>query len=98
MSLGGYIFKSGYCDETECYTAKEAAELENAIGRATAPGGDFQYAFVSQTETCTVAGLTRPCYVLSDIPGGFSWAAGTSMAATHVSASRRSSSGRTEAA
>jgi subtilisin family serine protease len=51
-----------------------------------APGGDFVY---PGNESCTVAGITRPCYVFdyvfSTIPGGFSWAAGTSMAAPHVS-------------
>jgi len=33
MSLGAYLFKSG--DPVEGYTAKEANELKNAIGRAT---------------------------------------------------------------
>jgi subtilisin family serine protease len=54
-----------------------------------APGGDFLYYFVSPSQLCTVASITRPCYVFdyvfSDIPGGFGWAAGTSMAAPHVS-------------
>ncbi|MBL8161763.1 MAG: S8 family serine peptidase [Anaerolineae bacterium] len=50
-----------------------------------APGGDFD---LPGEDLCTVAGLTRPCWVLdmvfSVIPGGWSWAAGTSMAAPHV--------------
>lgn len=50
-----------------------------------APGGDFVY---PGNEDCTVAGITRPCWVLdfvfSDIPGGWAWAAGTSMAAPHA--------------
>ena len=57
-----------------------------------APGGDAVY---PGNENCTVAGLTRPCWVFDLVfaPGGFApsggnvyfWAAGTSMAAPHVS-------------
>ncbi len=60
-----------------------------------APGGDFAY---PGTENCTFAGLTRPCWVFDmvfasggyAIVGGqvfasYSWSAGTSMAAPHVS-------------
>lgn len=62
-----------------------------------APGGDGVY---PGTENCTFAGLTRPCWVFDlvfsvggysqPVPGGpvfasYSWAAGTSMAAPHVS-------------
>jgi lantibiotic leader peptide-processing serine protease len=51
----------------------------------SAPGGDFAY---PGNEGCTVAGLARPCWVFdlvfSDIPGGWAWAAGTSMAAPHA--------------
>jgi subtilisin family serine protease len=54
-----------------------------------APGGTDAYYDVSPTQTCTVAGLARPCfvfdYVFSTVPGGWSWAAGTSMAAPHAS-------------
>jgi lantibiotic leader peptide-processing serine protease len=50
-----------------------------------APGGDFVY---PGNEDCTVAGNTVPCWVFdmvfSTIPGGWSWAAGTSMAAPHA--------------
>jgi lantibiotic leader peptide-processing serine protease len=35
MSLGGTLFKSGFCDEEGCVTAREVAELKNAVGRAT---------------------------------------------------------------
>jgi lantibiotic leader peptide-processing serine protease len=35
MSLGGTLFKSGFCDEEGCVTAREVAELKNAMGRAT---------------------------------------------------------------
>jgi subtilisin family serine protease len=55
----------------------------------SAPGGTDAYYDTDPTKSCTVAGLTRPCYVFdyvfSDIPGGYSWAAGTSMAAPHAS-------------
>lgn len=55
----------------------------------SAPGGTDEYYDTDPTKTCTVAGLTRPCfvfdYVFSDIPGGYGWAAGTSMAAPHAS-------------
>lgn len=62
-----------------------------------APGGDFNYA---GTENCTVGGITRPCLVFDGVfaPGAvvpatrktparnfYFWAAGTSMAAPHVS-------------
>lgn len=50
------------------------------------PGGDFIY---PGEELRQVAGLTRPAWVFdlvfSSIPGGYGWAAGTSMAAPHVS-------------
>lgn len=60
-----------------------------------APGGDVAY---PGSENCTRAGITRPCWVFDLVfaPGGYaviggqvfasySWAAGTSMAAPHVS-------------
>lgn len=50
-----------------------------------APGGDWDY---PGNENCTIAGITRPCYVFdyvfSTSNGGWSWASGTSMAAPHV--------------
>lgn len=53
------------------------------------PGGTDEYYYTNPAALCTVIGLTRPCYVFdyvfSDIPGGYSWAAGTSMAAPHAS-------------
>ncbi len=49
-----------------------------------APGGDFD---LPGEDDCTVV-LTRPCWafdlVFSTIPGGWGWAAGTSMAAPHA--------------
>jgi subtilisin family serine protease len=52
-----------------------------------APGGDVAYA---GDEECRVGGLTRPCWVfdmvLSTSPNGYSWRAGTSMAAPAASA------------
>ena len=51
----------------------------------SAPGGDFMY---PGNESCIVAGIEEPCWVFdlvfSTIPGGWSWAAGTSMAAPHA--------------
>ena len=53
-----------------------------------APGGTDEFYYTDPSAACSVAGLVRPCYVFdyvfSDIPGGYSWAAGTSMAAPHV--------------
>jgi len=59
------------------------------------PGGAFDY---PGTENCTIAGLTRPCWVFDGVfaAGGYfvsggnvfasySWSQGTSMAAPHVS-------------
>ena len=162
MSIGGYLQKSGECDPAfpdDCYTAREANELKNAVARATtwayqqgttviasagngaldlgkvadlihlpsdgpnvicvsatapigwatggnpildypasytnygkreidfaAPGGDVAY---PGNEACTVAGLTRPCWVFDLVfstgNGSWYWSAGTSMAAPHVS-------------
>jgi lantibiotic leader peptide-processing serine protease len=51
-----------------------------------APGGDFVY---PGEEACTVAGLTRPCWVFDLVfstgNGSWYWSAGTSMAAPHAS-------------
>jgi subtilisin family serine protease len=57
-----------------------------------APGGDFVY---PGNENCTVAGLTRPCWVfdfvfstgsnLNPAIASYYWSAGTSMAAPHAS-------------
>jgi subtilisin family serine protease len=51
MSLGGYLFKSGDCsDPDDCYTAREAAELKNAVARATT------YAYQKGTMVIAAAG------------------------------------------
>jgi subtilisin family serine protease len=82
--VGWGVDKTVSLDNPASYTNFGTSEID-----VSAPGGDFMYYFVNPTQQCTVAGLTRPCYVfdyvLSDIPGGYSWAAGTSMAAPHVS-------------
>lgn len=59
-----------------------------------APGGDFLYFFVDSSQLCTVAGVTRPCYVfdyvfstgsnLNPAIASYYWSAGTSMATPHV--------------
>ncbi|MBZ0275473.1 MAG: S8 family serine peptidase [Anaerolineae bacterium] len=159
MSLGAVIAKNG--DPAEGYTARDAAELEVAMSRATtyayqhgvaifasegndsidkdhtgpiitlpadsahvisisatapigwgadpnvfmdnlasysnygrsavdfgAPGGDSAYYYVNPSGVCTVAGITRPCYVFdyvfSTSSGAYYWAAGTSMASPHA--------------
>jgi len=50
-----------------------------------APGGDFAY---PGNESCTIAGLTRPCWVFDLVfstgNGGWYWSAGTSMASPHA--------------
>jgi len=52
----------------------------------SAPGGDVAY---PGNESCTVAGLARPCWVFDLVfstgNGGWYWSAGTSMAAPHAS-------------
>jgi len=60
-----------------------------------APGGDYMYYFVDPVQLCTVAGVTRPCYVfdyvfstgssLNPAIASYYWGAGTSMAAPHAS-------------
>ena len=64
-----------------------------SVINVAAPGGDFMYFFINPTEMCTVAGLTRVCYVfdyvfsLGGVVGSsafYYWSAGTSMAAPHV--------------
>jgi subtilisin family serine protease len=53
-----------------------------------APGGTDEYFYTNPSAECTVAGVTEVCfafdYVFSTIPGGWAWAAGTSMAAPHT--------------
>jgi subtilisin family serine protease len=53
-----------------------------------APGGDYLYYFVNPTQLCTVAGLSRPCYVFDYVfstgNNGWYWSSGTSMATPHA--------------
>jgi len=53
-----------------------------------APGGTDELFYTNPSGECTVAGVTEVCfvfdYVFSTIPGGWAWAAGTSMAAPHA--------------
>jgi subtilisin family serine protease len=75
-------------------TAPETTFLDNLasysnFGRSVidfaAPGGDVQY---PGNENCTIAGLTRPCWVFDLVfstgNNGWYWSAGTSMAAPHA--------------
>jgi lantibiotic leader peptide-processing serine protease len=53
-----------------------------------APGGDYMYYFVDPGAMCTVAGITRPCYVFDYVfstgNGTWYWSVGTSMATPHA--------------
>jgi subtilisin family serine protease len=75
-------------------TAPSTTFLDNLasysnFGRSTidfgAPGGDFVY---PGEEPCTIAGITRPCWVFDLVfstgSQGWYWSAGTSMAAPHA--------------
>jgi len=85
--IGWAIDPSGNLD----YLASYSNYGQSAIALA-GPGGDSAY---PGNQNCTVAGLLRPCWVFDLVfaPAGFSppsgnlysWAAGTSMAAPHVS-------------
>lgn len=57
----------------------------------SAPGGTDEYYYTSDTapnDVCQIGNVIQYCFVLdyvfSDIPGGYAWAAGTSMAAPHA--------------
>lgn len=55
-----------------------------------APGGNVDFGLLESGQVCTVAGITRPCYVFDFVfstgsAGGWYWSAGTSMAAPHTS-------------
>ncbi len=69
------------------------ASVYSNYGQSTidfsAPGGSWAYAFEpGGFDPCTVAGITQVCYafdyVWSTTSGGWTWAAGTSMASPHV--------------
>jgi subtilisin family serine protease len=81
--IGWGVDSSVFLDNPASYTNYGQSAVDFA-----APGGDYSYYFVNPNQLCTVAGLTRSCYVFdyvfSIIPGGFSWAAGTSMASPHA--------------
>lgn len=55
-----------------------------------APGGDYMSAYMpGGFSDCTVAGITRPCYVFDFVfstgsNGGYFWSVGTSMSAPHA--------------
>lgn len=70
----------GFLDYPASYSNYGMSGVEFA-----APGGDFMY---PGNEGCTVKGITIPCWafdmVLSTVPGGWNWTAGTSMAAPHA--------------
>lgn len=71
----------GFLDYPSSYTNFGRSAVDFA-----APGGDFDY---PGNENCSVIGIVRPCWVFDMVfstdPRGYSWAAGTSMAAPHAS-------------
>lgn len=55
-----------------------------------APGGEVDFGLLASGEQCTIAGLTRPCYVFDFVfstgaANSLYWSIGTSMATPHVS-------------
>jgi len=64
------------------------SNIGRSVINVAAPGGDASY---PGNENCTVAGIVRPCFVLDFVfspaasNNGYFFAAGTSMAAPHVS-------------
>jgi subtilisin family serine protease len=55
-----------------------------------APGGEVDFGLLESGESCTVAGVTRPCYVFDFVfstgaLNSYYWSVGTSMATPHVS-------------
>lgn len=83
--LGWAVDSSVYLDNPASYTNFGQSAIDFA-----APGGDFQYLFVDPEALCTVGVVAGyPCWlfdlVLGPCPGDYFWAAGTSMAAPHVS-------------
>lgn len=78
---------SGFLDYPAVYTNYGTSGVDLA-----APGGDYYSAFFALPpgfEPCTVAGVTRPCYVFDFVfstgsLGSWYWSVGTSMAAPHA--------------
>lgn len=71
---------SGFLDYPSSYSNYGQSGVQFA-----APGGDFIY---PGNEACTLKGVTIPCWafdmVISTTPTGWTWTAGTSMAAPHA--------------
>lgn len=85
IGFGLYGFNATF-DRPASYT-----NFGQSVVNVAAPGGDF---VLPGNDNCTVAGITRPCWVFDMVisSGGYTsssylyfWAAGTSMAAPHVS-------------
>ncbi len=75
---------STYTDHLALYSNSGQSAIDFA-----APGGDYMSAFLpGGQDNCTVAGITRPCYVFDFVfstgNGGFFWSVGTSMSAPHA--------------
>lgn len=70
----------GFFDNLSSYSNYGRSGIDMA-----APGGDFVY---PGNENCTVAGLTRPCFVFDFVfstgNGTWYWSVGTSMASPHA--------------
>jgi lantibiotic leader peptide-processing serine protease len=78
--FGWAIDPTGFLDFQSSYTNYGRSAITYA-----APGGDFLH---PEEGPCTIAGLTRPCWVFDLVfstgNNAWFWAAGTSMAAPHV--------------
>ena len=75
---------NAYLDWPAIYTHYGRSDIDFA-----APGGDYYGAFFDEGYApCTIAGLTRPCYVFDFVfstgNGGWYWSVGTSMASPHA--------------
>lgn len=83
--LGWGVDASTDLDVPAFYTNYGASVIDFA-----APGGNLDFGLIDSGQECTVViPIPIPCFnfdlVFSTVPGGYAWAAGTSMAAPHAS-------------
>ena len=81
--IGAFVFANPVFDRLASYS-----NYGQSVVNVAAPGGDFVY---PGNENCTVAAVTRPCWVFDLVlspgsaSGSYFFAAGTSMATPHAS-------------